>query len=138
MTPLAALNTFRDLHEGFEHALSRVKQSPMRVWFKRRADEDGEEENGGEPEEETLDLLGDGPNVAELGMDEEIGVLESKQPSSEFQQFTQTMTAVSLKALDLPLVFYDESHTNFFGSKAALTLYLQEGRSQSRPGCWTC
>ena len=31
----------------------------------------------------------------------------------------------ALKSLDIPYTFYDEKHTNFFGSKAALSLYLK-------------
>ena len=49
--------------------------------------------------------------------------LESRQPSSEFQDFTQLVVQVALKALDIPFSFYDEAHTNFFGSRAAWLHY---------------
>ena len=43
--------------------------------------------------------------------------------STEFQHFTQAMTSLSLKALDIPYSFYDEGYTNFFGSRSAFIHY---------------
>ncbi len=36
---------------------------------------------------------------------------------------SRDLTAAALKSLDIPFSFYDESFTNFFGSRAALILY---------------
>src|SRR5690606_14912417 len=43
----------------------------------------------------------------------------------EFQSYSELMIAVSLLSLDLPWNFYKVDATNFFGSRAALNLYLQ-------------
>ena len=44
-------------------------------------------------------------------------------PGSNTREFISVVLAIALKALDLPFNFYDESHTNFFGSRAAWLLY---------------
>ena len=54
---------------------------------------------------------------------EKMEVIESKTPSGEFQNFTQLVTQLALKSLDIPFSFYDEAHTNFFGSRAAWLHY---------------
>jgi capsid protein len=51
--------------------------------------------------------------------------MESATPSTEFQQYMKEAIQLALKALDIPFSFYDESHTNFSGSRQALILYQQ-------------
>jgi capsid protein len=50
-------------------------------------------------------------------------MLESATPSTQFQDFSNLMIMVALKALDIPFSFFDESHTNFFGSRGAWLHY---------------
>jgi hypothetical protein len=54
--------------------------------------------------------------------------LESHQPSLELQSYATMMLGVALKALDIPLCFYDESHGNWPGQRQANILYEQASR----------
>ena len=49
--------------------------------------------------------------------------LESKTPSTEFQDFMKMSLDVALKALDLDWSMFDSSHTNYSGSRIALLQY---------------
>ncbi len=64
------------------------------------------------------------------GPDDKFEVIESKQPSTEFQAFTNLVLMAALKALDIPFSFYDESFTNFFGQRMAHIHYLQSAESK--------
>jgi len=70
--------------------------------------------------------LSNGPSVLDLDVGEKIDVIESKNPSNELQTFSRLMIMVSLKALDIPYSFFDESHTNYSGSRGS---WLQYDRS---------
>jgi len=56
--------------------------------------------------------------------------LKSDNPGSNTREFIGVVLAIALKALDLPFNFYDESHTNFFGSRAAWLLYDRSCQSK--------
>ena len=56
--------------------------------------------------------------------------LESRSPASETTDFLKLIIHVALKALDLPYSFFDESHTNFYGSRGGLIQYLKSCRSK--------
>jgi capsid protein len=64
--------------------------------------------------------------VPMLDMDpgDDAGFMENKTPSVEFQQFDERIICSALKSLDMPMWFYDEARTNFFGSKGALQQYV--------------
>lgn len=117
VSPLSsAINTFRDAYEGIDFTLARMKVSQLfglAIYS---------EENEGKGL--SLDFSA-GPQVLEAGTEDKIEFLESNQPSSQLQQFFEVVIGIALKALDIPFSFYDESFTNFFGSKAALMQYLQ-------------
>ena len=86
-----------------------------------------------EPDKENSTIkFSEGPFLAELGTDEELGAVSSDNPSSNFDAFLRHVIGIVCKCLDLPYNFYDESHTNFFGSRAALILYLKSCRSKRR------
>ena len=67
--------------------------------------------------------MGKGPVLLDMDPGDSAEIIESKTPSTEFQHFTQAMTSLSLKALDIPYSFYDEGYTNFFGSRSAFIHY---------------
>ncbi|QDV44375.1 Phage portal protein, lambda family [Stieleria neptunia] len=134
VSPLvSALNPLRDVYENFSYALAKAKVSQLfALAFYRNGTESagelGEDEDGptdestGDPAGYKVDF-GSGPQLLDLDPGDRAEFLESKQPSSEFQKFTQLVVQVALKALDIPYSFYDESHTNFFGSRAAWLHY---------------
>lgn len=138
VSPLvSALNPLRDVYENFNYALAKAKVSQLfaLAFFRNaeqsagyatedeqrgRADTDGDQVE--EAEGYKVDF-GSGPVQLDLEPGDRAEFLESKQPSTEFQQFTTLVIQVALKSLDIPFSFYDESHTNFFGSRAAWLHY---------------
>src|SRR5690606_23835603 len=44
---------------------------------------------------------------------------------TQAQQFLQAMIAMAIKTLDIPYSFFDESFTNFYGSRGGLMQYLK-------------
>ena len=115
VTPISnALMLLAQLGKGIDYALGRSLISQIFGFVHKTETPNGEE----------VDLT-NGPFFAEIGMDESIESLSDKTPSSEFQSFVQVLIGIILKCLDLPYNFWDESHTNFFGSRAALIIYIR-------------
>lgn len=131
ISPLApGLNSLRDVYENFDYALAKAKVSQLFgiAFYSDKPQATGivEEDDDGDSDEPKYKVnLGGGPMALELEPGDKAEVIESKQPSDQFQSFTQSVIQVALKALDIPFCFYDESHTNFYGSKAAVTLYIE-------------
>ena len=132
----AALNPFRDVYENIEYALIKAKLSQLFAIALMRdtdaeplddtmpgvnadADEDEEET---EPPPRTIDLT-HGPTVLDLDPGEKVEVVESKNPSNELQNFTRLVMMIAFKALDIPYSFFDESHTNYSGSRGSWMHY---------------
>lgn len=129
---ISALAPMQDVYENFSYALAKAKVSQLfAVSFYREAsgqlgeltasygsqvDQDGDEL--AEPTQYDVNF-GDNPQVFDLDAGDRAEFLESKTPSGEFQNFTQLVIQVALKALDIPFSFYDESFTNFHGSRQA-------------------
>lgn len=129
ISPMApALNTLRDLYEGFDLALAKAKIAQLFGLITKRGGLDAlgnptaTEING--RTEYSVDL-GKGPFHLDLDPGDDAQFLEARTPSTEFQNYSELMIAVSLLSLDLPWNFYKVDATNFFGSRAALNLYLQ-------------
>jgi capsid protein len=136
ISPVAsALNPLRDVYENFDYALAKAKVTQLfalAITSKRLTDTGGEDNVTVTETEDTETGLtrnkyevdfGKGPVKLELDEGDEAKFLESATPSTQFQDFTQLVIQVALKALDIPFSFYDESHTNFFGSRAAWLHY---------------
>ncbi len=129
ISPLAsALNPLRDVYESFDYALAKAKVSQLFAFamYREAYDAAGEVSNDGEEGTERNAFstdFGRGPVFLDLGSQDKAEFLESSQPSTQFQEFTQLVIMVALKALDIPYSFYDEKHTNFFGSRGAWLHY---------------
>lgn len=142
VSPLVpALNPLRDVYENFDYALAKAKVSQLfALAFYRDAEEsvvepqsesDVAQDEEYEPQEARYKVdFGKGPVQLDLDPGDRAEFLESKTPSTEFQNFTQLVIQVALKALDIPYSFYDESHTNFFGSRAAWLHYERSCRDK--------
>jgi capsid protein len=135
ISPLApAINTYRDCYEGMDYALAKLKVSQLfgLVFFREAAEEMGivtpETPDAGEGaaagDHYKVDL-GKGPFKLELDAGDRAEWLETKTPAAETAAFLQRMIDIALKGLDIPYSFFDESFTNFFGSRGALNHYLQ-------------
>lgn len=140
ISPVAgALNEFRDVYETKALMQAKVKLDQIFGVAFIREHEAGDlgEEFGtdGETEDETTDNTADEPgpppsydlgqNVKgfDLNTGEDLKLIHSQNPSSQTQEFLKLSIAIAIKALDLPFNFFDEGHTNFFGSRAAWMLY---------------
>lgn len=133
ISPMApGLNTLQDTYENFDYALMKAKISQLfGIKFTREAEEspapviiDEDEDEGPDGPRYSV-TFGNKPIVLDLNPGDDAEFLESNTPSEEFQAFTSAMIQVALKALDIPYCFFDESHTNFYGSRAAVTLYVE-------------
>ena len=129
-----AINTFRDLYEGFDYALAKLKVSQMFGLVLSRESAEGwsditkdDSVSGGYQVD-----MGKGPIMLDLDPGDEASVIESRQPSDEFQHFTQQMISLGLKSLDIDYSFYDTGHTNFFGSRSAFIHYEKACKSKRR------
>ena len=135
VSPLvAALTVLVDLQENLDYALARAKVSQLfgLTFYRDAAASIGQgglsesDAEGDDAAEKTYDVsFGTRPLVLDLEPGDRAEFLENKTPAPEWQAFTMQMIGLTMKALDLPYNFYDEAHTNFFGSKAALQLYLK-------------
>lgn len=133
---VSGLNSLRDVYENFEYALARAKVAQLfGIKFTRDAEDapgeltstEQEDEDGVTRTKHEIDF-GKGPVTLDLDPGEDAEFLENKTPALEFQQFMQGTIGVALKAIDIPYSFWDEAYTNFFGSRAALLLYLQSAK----------
>lgn len=129
VSPLvSAIAEFQDSMEVKDYARAKAKITQLFALAITRemADSDDEEEVGSSYQ---IDL-GRGPVKVELDPGDKMDFLESRHPSTEFQSFLTICMQAALKSLDIPWSFYDESFTNFFGSRAALIQYLQSVKSK--------
>lgn len=129
VSPLApGLNALRDVAEAQVYALAKAKLSQFFALVMKRSTDDGDEE------EEGLDVdLGGGPVQLDLNHGDEAEFLESATPSTQFQDFTRTVLQLALRALDIPISFFNESETNFFGSRGAW-IHYQNAAQDKREG----
>lgn len=142
VSPIAsALNWFRDTYEGLEYAHAKVKLSQL---FGLKFTRDAESSPyGAIKPKPTTDADGDGTEESDFKADlptgifsldldvgEDADVMESKTPSSETVDFLKLMILVALKSLDIPFSFFDESFTNFYGSRGGLIQYLHSCRDE--------
>jgi len=150
---IAALNPLRDAYENFDYALAKAKVSQLFAMavYRNAAEsmgyaydenevettETATEGETAEGEAATAEKgprykvdFGKGPIFLDLEEGDQAKILESNTPSTEFQAFMTMIIQVALKALDIPFSFYDESHTNFFGSRAAWLHYERSCRDK--------
>lgn len=131
VSPLAsALNPFRDTYEASTYALSlmKVQQFFSLIINRKAGDQLGVvsqiNQDETEPARKQYEIdLGRGPGMLDMDPGDDAKFLQSNNPSGEFQQFTRFTIDIALKALDIPFSFYDEAHTNFFGSRGAWLHY---------------
>ena len=126
ISPLAAaINSFRDVYEGIDYALAKMKVEQLfALVFTRDGDaaparimDGSDDENGYKVD------FGKGPVQLDLSAGDNAQFLKTDNPGSNTQQFIEAVLGIALHSLDLPMNFHDPSRTNFFGSRAAWLLY---------------
>lgn len=139
VSPLAAaVNRFRDLYESLDYSMAKLKVASLfgLVLFRDAVDaagdvherEDDEDDPDAKPKYDVD--FGRGPVLLDLEPGDKAEFLENKTPATESQEFWKAMISMALKALGIPYSFWDEAYTNFFGSRAALMLYLKHVRKR--------
>lgn len=132
----SAVNSLRDLYEAWDYALAKTKVAQLMALKITRDSDFGFSEY-----DESLDTDGNGtdsagnvnnevafdkgPQILDLDPGEDADFLTAATPAGETAQFWTSLISVVLKSINIPYSFYDEAHTNFFGSRAALILYLR-------------
>jgi capsid protein len=129
ISPLAsAVNDLADIKENKTYALlkSKVAQLFGLVLYRDADDSPGEVTNEGEDGDERNAYevdFGRGPFQLDLDREDEAEFLATNVPGSTFKDFHNLVLMVALKSLDIPYSFFDEGHTNFFGSRGSWMLY---------------
>jgi capsid protein len=122
----SAANQLTDVGEGFNWALLKIKVAQMFGLKITREVDHGGEGYGQKKEGDEYNVdLSKGPFSLDMDPGDDAEFIESKTPASETVEFLQLIIFVAMKCLDLPISFFDESWTNFFGSRAALQHYLR-------------
>lgn len=145
VSPMApAINSLSDVYENFDYALAKAKVAQLfaLAFYRDNAEELGElsddsaQTSDGEEGDDSASGykvdFGKGPVMLDLEPGDRAEFLESRQPSSEFQQFTTVMIGVALKSLDIPFSFYDESFTNYSGQRQAWIQYDESANHKRR------
>ena len=133
ISPLAAaVNSFRDVYEGIDYALAKMKVEQLfALVFYRDANESVAPLTEGSSEANGYSVdFGKGPVQLDLDPGDKAEFLKSDSPGNSTQQFINVVLSIAMKALDLPFNFYDEAHTNFFGSRSAWLLYDRSCQSK--------
>ena len=130
VSPLAAaIPTFVDTLEMKEYARLKAKVSQMMALAITRTSAMYQDLESCDQTEYDVDF-GKGPVMLDLDPGDEANFLESKNPSTEFQSFITMSLQIASKALDIPWSFFDESYTNYSGSRIALLQYVKSAASK--------
>ncbi len=131
ISPLAAaIDTLQDLHESYDYALAKSKVAQLfSLAITRTADmsfsDDGDPASQAMNEGDRDFSFDKGPQILDLDENEDAKFLSTNTPEADTQAFWQHMSSLVLKSLGIPYSFWEENHTNFFGSRSALILYLR-------------
>jgi capsid protein len=136
-----ALNMLRDTYKGVDFALGKMLVSQLfgLVFYRDSLDSVGESVNeSGEPAEaddtNQQEDFKQGPVKLDMEREDKVEFLESKTPSVELQQFLQATISLSIKSLDLPFSFYDESFSSWSGQRQAQIQYALSAHNRQKSG----
>lgn len=134
------LNTLQDVYEGFDYALAKAKLAQLvGLIFYRESQQDAFaideiETEGPDAEPEARNRYEVDPAAAPWKLELEPGdraeFIDPKTPAAEFRDYSTLMMLIALKGLDIPYSFFDESFTNFYGSKGGILQYQQSCRAK--------
>ena len=129
ISPLASvINKVQDLNESYDYALAKAKVAQiLALAITREATYGlaGQDEDQSDSDPTPNVSFDKGAMVLDLDAGEDAKFLSSATPEGATQDFWKDMTAQICKSLNIPYSFWDESYTNFNGSRTALILYLR-------------
>jgi len=137
VSPLTtAINTVQDISEAFEYNLVKAKMHAIFGMAILRKSNDGDFGGAGGSEHETEGtdptVPGDGSeltlnptefSILDLNVDEDVKMLESGTPSSEFVEGSYLFIQIAMLALDIPVTFFDSRRSSFSARIADLNTY---------------
>ena len=126
----SGINDFIDAYEWTDIAKATEKgRAALAMIFKTESpDGVGEYEAVGNGKYNVT--LGKGPFKLELEPGDDVEFKGSDTPAGNTVAFFNGCIGFALKSLDLPLCFYDETLTNFFGQRAQFILYIESCKSK--------
>ena len=142
VSPLTtALNTFRDLYEGWEWTLIKIKLHALfgvaifrdavgGDGFPTTATEDADVDiDSEEVTDNRYDVsLKDGIMMLDLDPGDRAEMLESKTPNSQVGPYSELMIRISLLALDIPFTFFNSAKASFSARIADRVEYEESAR----------
>lgn len=119
----AAINSFKDVYEGIDLAMAKLKVEQLfaLVFFRENTDPIGET-TGDDATGYDVEM-GKGPIKLDLDPGDKAEFLKSDNPGGATQDFLKLVIRIALSSLDLPYGFFDTGDTNFFGGKAGWMVY---------------
>lgn len=137
---VSAYNGLRDLYECKDLALAKMKVAQLFGLKITRQSASMLGDDPGQPSIAATDTsragyeidFGSGPVLLDMDPGDDAAFLENKTPSQEFRDYTVFSIMMAIKALDLPYCFFDESHTNYSGSRQALIQYEKSAEARRR------
>ena len=143
----AAFNTFRDLYEGIDYSLAKMKVSQLFGLVTTRDSDDPLGTISVQPALPPVPLettvyddapqptgykvdFGRGPFHLDLNREEDAKFLEADSPGPSMQEWASTMIELAMKAIDVPFSFYKDNYTNYSGARQALLLYQESAKSK--------
>lgn len=127
ISPIASvINTIKDLNESYDYALAKSKVAQLfALSITRDAQWGMQDEFDNDSSSPEREINFNAPQILDLDAGEEAKFLSTNTPEADTQAFWQDMTGLVLKSLNIPYSFWNESFTNFNGSRTALILYLR-------------
>lgn len=133
ISPIAAgINNLVDAYEWADIAKATEKVRAAFAMIVKSANPDGvgthtiADVNGNRYDVE----FGKGPFKLEMDPHDSLEFLSSQTPAGATVEFFKGCIGVALKSLDIPLCFYDETLTNFFGQRAQFLLYIESCKTK--------
>jgi capsid protein len=124
-----AINQFRDIYEGIDYALAKAKVAQLlgfaTITNSGNYGMPSEQDDAIDEHHKQLEKFGKGVMHLDLRDGEDVKLLNDATPSTQFQQFVQTVIQIALSALDLPYIMYDSTKGNYYGIKGAVDDYIE-------------
>jgi capsid protein len=125
-----ALNSLTDVYEGIDYSLAKLKLAKQFGAFITREAEMGlgamptEDKDGDGLPESAYELdFSDGLKVFDLEPGSDVKIVQDGNNYTDSINLLKLMTQVALKALDIPMSFFSEDFSNWFGSRAAHLMF---------------
>ena len=140
VSPLVAgINSLEDIYEGYTYALKKLKVAQAlaavitrdaNIGLGAYPETDG---NGdGIPDRDFAWDMSDGPKIFDLNPGEGVSVIQGTGDNLDAITLIKAMTQVTLKCMDIPMSYYSEDFSNWFGNRASRMHFEKAARPKQR------